>query len=121
MYKYPPDGVLSLPLVTSACFALRLTSLATPVPYGLRVRSPYSRRARYVSLYHVCSFWQLLERKYVSAPRLRYPVLNLRHTIGVADSLFFQYYALATGTILFYDHLLTLADEVCQGPSLTIS
>ncbi|KAF9790731.1 hypothetical protein BJ322DRAFT_1104380 [Thelephora terrestris] len=28
------------------------------------------------------------------------------------DDLFYKYYALATGTILFYDHLLTLADEV---------
>ena len=25
---------------------------------------------------------------------------------------FFQYYAFATGTILFYDYLLTLGDEV---------
>lgn len=27
---------------------------------------------------------------------------------------FLQYYALATGAILFYDYFLTLADEVCR-------
>jgi hypothetical protein len=51
------------------------------------------------------SVWQL---RYLprSPPRLQ--------TDG---GLFPKYYAIATGTILFYDYLLTLADEVCKGCS----
>ena len=36
------------------------------------------------------------------------------------QSLFFQSYSLAAFTILFYDHLLTLSDEVCRNYLLEI-
>ena len=38
--------------------------------------------------------------------------MDSHHISQANDGLPFQYYALATCTILFYDHLLTLADEV---------
>ena len=50
----------------------------------------------------------------VQAPHLRYHVLDLHRTDQADRGLLFQYYAIATGTILFYDYLLTLSDEVCR-------
>ena len=44
--------------------------------------------------------------------RSRYPVLSSPRTSTPDYRTFSQYYALATGTILFYDYFLTLADEV---------
>ena len=47
-----------------------------------------------------------------SVSRIRYPLLNRRRTGDVDDGPLPQYHALAVGTILFYDYLLTLGDEV---------
>jgi hypothetical protein len=49
----------------------------------------------------------------VSVLPSRYLILSPLPISPINDSMFSQYYALATGTILFYDYLLTLADEVC--------
>ena len=38
--------------------------------------------------------------------------MNPRRTSKTDDRPFSQYYGVATTTILFYDYLLTLADEV---------
>ena len=57
-------------------------------------------------------FLQSLKWEHASAPRTRYHALDLCHTDETHDDLFSQYYALATGTVLFYDYFLTLKDEV---------
>ena len=49
--------------------------------------------------------------KFVLACQSRYPTPSPR-CIGQPDDSRSQYYIIATGTILFYDYLLTLADEV---------
>lgn len=58
--------------------------------------------------------WRISHRflTHVSVPRSRYPIPNVRCDEQADDRVFSQYYALATGTILFYDYLLTLEDEV---------
>ena len=43
--------------------------------------------------------------------RARYLALN-SHYVNQIDAHFSQYYGIAAGMILFYDHLLTLDDEV---------
>ena len=61
-------------------------------------------------------YWRISHRflTRVSAPRSRYPIPNALCENQANDSISPQYYALATGTILFYDYLLTLEDEVRQ-------
>ena len=54
-----------------------------------------------------------MKDKFVSALQSRYPTPSSRRT-GRTDTNRSQYYIIATGTILFYDYLLTLADEVCR-------
>lgn len=49
-----------------------------------------------------------------SVPQSGYPVPHLHRTSQTDNSALSQYYVLATGTIFFYDYLLTLADEVCR-------
>ena len=65
-------------------------------------------------------FWPLNLRRLL-ALRLRCPLPDPLRTSRTDDSLLAQYYMLATGTILFYDYLLTLADEVCRYFPSTIS
>ena len=65
------------------------------------------------------TFRQLLTSSRISASRIRYFTSNLVPPVKPIRSIA-QYYALATGTILFYDYFLTLTDEVHRYPSLNI-
>ena len=111
-----PNNILKLSLaaLTNVFSPPRLASLVTAVPYVVRARFPYRNGTRCVSSVCVFIHYRLLTRTHLSAPRLRHPFLNSCLTGRTDDGLFFQYYAIATGTILFYDHFLTLSSEVCR-------
>lgn len=88
--------------------------LAAPVSNVLRIRLHHSTRARYVSsILHTCiSLHAHVEAWPALLPR--YSALNPRCDTQGGDGILSQYYSVATGTVLMYDHLLTLADEVRQ-------
>ena len=56
----------------------------------------------------------------MSAPHIRYNTIAPAAQLAPADDVLSQYHAIAAATILFYDYLLTLADEVCWGSFLRI-
>lgn len=60
----------------------------------------------------ISQFHRLLKRMHLSAHHTRYTTPPPCCTSQVNDALSLQYHAIATGTILFYDYLLTLEDEV---------
>lgn len=57
----------------------------------------------------------------MSASQQRYSFLSFRGSSQTDDCPPFQYYGVATTTILFYDYLLTLADEVGRDHTFGIS
>ena len=108
---------LSRPLVISASlspFVTRLTSVATLAPYVLHFRLS-SSWGGHVSLTPRPSTRLIAKGKALISIATKVSHTRFRPTHHTDQDPFRrQSYALAAFTILFYDYLLTLADEVCQ-------
>lgn len=91
----------------------------SPVPHGFRTGPPYSSWTRYVSCISRKQLLLITNTKATVSTSIKVPYPP-NPTSQSSDELSLQYYIIATGTILFYDHLLTLADEVCLNYSLCI-
>ena len=114
-----PDEVLKLPFhhiglnlcPPSRCL-LYTSFLPSPVSHVFRVRPDYSNGTRYVSpiLSPIPSLTTEAKARVSTSHKVS---LRGHCDIQAIDGGSFQYHALATGTILFYDYLLTLSDEVC--------